>query len=104
MPVNRLQDDELDDLLDQIPALAGRPRVVEELPGGLTNRNLKVTMPAGSFVARCSAPNAHVLGIDRGTLARKTGFVWKSMWTITVRPPRRLSASPRCSRRTSIPN
>lgn len=65
MPVHRLQGDALEDLLDQIPALAGRPRIVEELAGGLTNRNLKVTTPAGSFVARCSAPNADALGIDR---------------------------------------
>ncbi len=52
-------------LLDRIPALAGRPRVVEELSGGLTNRNLKVTTPDGTFVARCSAANADALGIDR---------------------------------------
>ena len=65
MSVDRLQDDDLDDLLDQIPALAGRPRSVEELSGGLTNRNLKVTTPEGCFVARCSAPNAEALAIDR---------------------------------------
>lgn len=56
---------DLDDILDQIPALAGRPRVVEDLPGGLTNRNVKVTTPAGRFVARISGSNASALGIDR---------------------------------------
>ncbi|MCY7401147.1 MAG: phosphotransferase [Nocardioides sp.] len=60
-----LQDGKLDELLDQIPALAGRPRTVEELSGGLTNRNLKVTTPNGSFVARCSTLNADALDIDR---------------------------------------
>ena len=58
-------DVEIEELLDQIPALAGRPRTVEELSGGLTNRNLKVTTPDGSFVVRCSALNADALEIDR---------------------------------------
>ncbi|HXH78670.1 phosphotransferase [Nocardioides sp.] len=61
----QVQDEELEALLDQIPALSGRPRSITELSGGLTNRNLKVTTPAGSFVARCSALNADALDIDR---------------------------------------
>lgn len=52
-------------LLDQLPALAGVPRRLEELPGGLTNRNIKVTTPNGIFVARCSEPTNNLLGIDR---------------------------------------
>ncbi|MGI9162855.1 MAG: phosphotransferase [Mycobacterium sp.] len=52
-------------LLDQVPALAGRPRRLEELPGGLTNRNIKVTTPNGVYVARCSEPGANLLRIDR---------------------------------------
>ena len=39
-------------LFDQVPCLAAHPRSVEPLPGGLTNRNYKVTTPAGRFVAR----------------------------------------------------
>jgi len=39
-------------LFDRVPALAGSPRQVTELPGGLTNRNYKVTTPDGAFVAR----------------------------------------------------
>jgi thiamine kinase-like enzyme len=35
-----------------VPCLAGTPRQVTVLPGGLTNRNYKLTTPAGSFVAR----------------------------------------------------
>lgn len=54
-----------DVLLDQLPALAGRPRRLEELPGGLTNRNVKVTTPDGVYVARCSEPGANLLRIDR---------------------------------------
>ncbi|MET0843964.1 MAG: phosphotransferase [Mycetocola sp.] len=65
MSADCLQDDKLDALFDQIPALAGRPRSITELSGGLTNRNLKVTTPEGCFVARCSAPNAEALDIDR---------------------------------------
>jgi len=51
--------------LDAVPALAGRPRTVEELSGGLTNVNLKVTTPDGVFVARCFQGDATLLGIDR---------------------------------------
>ncbi|HUZ36294.1 MAG TPA: phosphotransferase [Streptosporangiaceae bacterium] len=38
--------------LDRVPALARTPRTIEELPGGLTNRNYKVSTPEGSYVAR----------------------------------------------------
>jgi thiamine kinase-like enzyme len=51
--------------LDQVPVLAGTPRTVERLAGGLTNLNLKVTTPAGVFVARCFGGDAQLLGIDR---------------------------------------
>ena len=39
------------DLLNQVPRLAVRSSV-DELSGGLTNRNLKITTPSGDFVAR----------------------------------------------------
>jgi thiamine kinase-like enzyme len=35
------------------------------LPGGLTNRNYKVTTPEGSFVARISSSGTELLAIDR---------------------------------------
>jgi len=38
---------------------------VTELPGGLTNRNYKVTTPAGAFVARVSSGGSELLAIDR---------------------------------------
>jgi thiamine kinase-like enzyme len=55
---------ETDQLLDRIPVLAG-PRQIEELSGGLTNRNLKVTTASGTYVVRVGGPNAEALGIDR---------------------------------------
>lgn len=63
---------DLDDVLDQVPALAGRPRVVEELPGGLTNQNLKVTTPAGTHVVRLSRSDGELLGIDRAAESYNT--------------------------------
>jgi thiamine kinase-like enzyme len=56
---------ELDALFDRTASLAARPRVVEELPGGLTNRNYKVTTPDGTFVARISDAGTDLLAIDR---------------------------------------
>ncbi len=56
---------ELDALLDRTASLAARPRTVRELPGGLTNRNYKVTTPDGTFVARVSSGGSELLAIDR---------------------------------------
>jgi thiamine kinase-like enzyme len=56
---------EPDDLFDRTASLARRPRTVHELPGGLTNRNYKVTTPDGSFVARISGAGSELLAIDR---------------------------------------
>ena len=52
-------------LLARVPSLAGWPREVTALPGGLTNRNYKVTTPAGVFVARVFAADGALLAIDR---------------------------------------
>lgn len=60
-----LTDAQLNALLDQLPTLSGRPRQLEELSGGLTNRNVKVTTPDGVYVARCTDTSANHLGIDR---------------------------------------
>ncbi|MEV4010386.1 phosphotransferase [Nonomuraea angiospora] len=53
------------EVLDRIPLLSGVPRSVEELPGGLTNHNYKVTTPGGAYVARVWASEGSLLGIDR---------------------------------------
>jgi thiamine kinase-like enzyme len=53
-------------LLELIGALQGRSRLVEPLPGGLTNKNYKVTTPEGAYVVRHSTPSpANGLGVDR---------------------------------------
>jgi thiamine kinase-like enzyme len=52
-------------VLARVPSLAGTPRQVSELPGGLTNRNFKVTTPGGTFVARVFTTGGELLAIDR---------------------------------------
>jgi len=55
--------------LDRLACLAGRSRRVAELPGGLTNLNLRVTTddegPRLDVVVRLSEAEAGLLGIDR---------------------------------------
>lgn len=63
--VETYSDPVLERRLDQIPLLAGEPRTLEELSGGLTNHNLKVTTPDGVYVARCNQSDTELLGIDR---------------------------------------
>jgi thiamine kinase-like enzyme len=63
---------DLDGLFDQVPALAGRPRTVEELTGGLTNQNLKVATPDGVFVVRLGRSDIALLGIDRDAESQNT--------------------------------
>jgi len=52
-------------VLARVPSLAGRPRQVSVLSGGLTNQNFKVTTPDGAFVARVLSDGGELLGIDR---------------------------------------
>jgi thiamine kinase-like enzyme len=52
-------------LLAGVPSLAGTPRVVTALHGGLTNENFKVTTPDGVYVARLFSDGGELLGIDR---------------------------------------
>jgi len=56
---------DLDSIFDQVPSLAGRPRSVAELPGGLTNRNFKITTLNGTFVARVASGGSELLAINR---------------------------------------
>ena len=55
--------------LDRLACLAGRSWHAEDLPGGLTNRNLRVTTtdggPSLDLVVRCTQSDADLLGIDR---------------------------------------
>src|SRR4249919_4250599 len=58
-------DPEISALLDAIPITAEHPRTVVDLPGGLTNRNLKVTTPSATVVVRIPGPGSELLEIDR---------------------------------------
>jgi thiamine kinase-like enzyme len=60
-----LTDAQLNRLLDEFPAVAGRPRQLQDLSGGLTNRNVKVIIPVAVYVARCVDTGRNFLGIDR---------------------------------------
>jgi thiamine kinase-like enzyme len=51
--------------LARVPSLAGTPRQISALPGGLTNKNFKVTTPDGVFVARIFSDGGELLAIDR---------------------------------------
>ena len=57
--------DDLAARLDRVPGLAGVPRTISELPGGLTNRNYKVTTPDGVYVARLWSGGGDFLAINR---------------------------------------
>jgi thiamine kinase-like enzyme len=61
----------LDDVLEAVPQLRGATDV-EELAGGLTNVNYKVTSPAGRFVVRLSGKDTGLLAIDRENEAHNT--------------------------------
>jgi thiamine kinase-like enzyme len=53
-------------LLERVAVLRGRRCTVEPLPGGLTNRNYKVTTSEGAYVLRHSTPSsADALAVDR---------------------------------------
>ncbi len=55
--------------LDRLAILAGRSWHASDLPGGLTNHNVRVTTdddgPPLDLVVRCSSSDAGLLGIDR---------------------------------------
>lgn len=53
------------DRLDMVALLRDPTRVIEPLPGGLTNQNFKVTTTNGVYVARLSRPFSDLLAIDR---------------------------------------
>jgi thiamine kinase-like enzyme len=64
MPL-QFTDTQLNELFEEFPALARRPRQLQELSGGLTNRNVKVSTPDAVYVARCTDTGSNFLGIDR---------------------------------------
>ena len=52
------------ELLDRVDILRSRTDI-SELTGGLTNRNLKISTPNGTYVARISSNESTMLYIDR---------------------------------------
>ena len=60
-----MADPDLETLLDRVAVLQGRPREVRDLPGGLTNRNYRVTTPEGDYVVRRFPDGTNRLDIDR---------------------------------------
>lgn len=58
-------DPALDAVLDRVDVLAGVPRTVVPLPGGLTNRNYRVTTRDVDVVVRVSPPTTGLLAVDR---------------------------------------
>ncbi|HUZ52692.1 MAG TPA: choline/ethanolamine kinase family protein [Streptosporangiaceae bacterium] len=62
----------LDAIFDQVPSLASGPRTVTELPGGLTNRNFKITTVNGALVARVASGGSELLAIDRANEYRNS--------------------------------
>jgi len=55
---------DLEEALRRVPCLAGALSI-DELTGGLTNRNVKVTTAAGAFVVRLSSNESGLLAVDR---------------------------------------
>jgi thiamine kinase-like enzyme len=53
-------------VMDRVPGWAGRPRTIEPLGGGITNRNYRVEVDGDVFVVRVPAETGSMLGIDRG--------------------------------------
>ncbi len=64
---------DLDALFDQTKSLAARPRTITELPGGLTNRNYKVSAGGEAYVLRIAGAGTHHY-IDRAAEARNAGL------------------------------
>ncbi|WP_036224694.1 choline/ethanolamine kinase family protein [Marmoricola sp. URHB0036] len=61
-----------DAALDAVACLRGRERQVEELSGGLTNVNVKVTTEDGSVVVRIAQAGSELLAIDRDAERRNS--------------------------------
>jgi thiamine kinase-like enzyme len=63
--VGTLSDARLEAIMDSVPCLGARPRSWERVSGGLTNVNIRVTMPERTVIARISTEDSALLAIDR---------------------------------------
>ncbi|MGO9198504.1 MAG: phosphotransferase [Acidimicrobiales bacterium] len=57
--------DDVDSILVQLVCLAGRDYTRSDLPGGLTNRNIRVQAGDDDYVVRIASQNGGLLSIDR---------------------------------------
>jgi thiamine kinase-like enzyme len=60
-----LSEADLVEILDQVPCLRAESRMLERITGGLTNVNVKVTLPDRAAIARISTDDSVLLAIDR---------------------------------------
>ena len=60
-----MSDARLEAVLADVPELAGPVLSVEDVSGGLVNRSVKVTTPAGAYVVRLFASDTQLLRVDR---------------------------------------
>ena len=63
---------DIDAVLARLPQLAGVPRRITPLAGGLSNHSFKVTTPSLTAVVRLPAGDAGLLGVDREAEYRNT--------------------------------
>ena len=87
-----MTDPALDAVLDRVDVLAGRPRTVTELGGGLTNRNLRVTTDDGGTTSCACPPTSRACWPSTVTRAANTR---------RARPASAPRSSTRCRRTTS---
>jgi thiamine kinase-like enzyme len=58
-------DQQIEELVQQIPPLRDKPVVMTSLSGGITNRNYRLDTDGESYVLRISGEGTDVLGINR---------------------------------------
>jgi thiamine kinase-like enzyme len=70
--------DRLELVLTEVESLAGTPRDVSPLVGGLTNFNFKVVTPARTAVVRLSSTDGDLLAIDRDAENLNSRRAWQA--------------------------
>jgi hypothetical protein len=70
--------DRLELVLTEVESLAGTPRDVSPLVGGLTNFNFKVVTPARTAVVRLSSTDGDLLAIDRDAENLNSRKAWQA--------------------------
>jgi thiamine kinase-like enzyme len=60
-----VSSERLEAVVAAVPELAGRVEAVEDIPGGLVNRSVKVTTAGGVYVVRLFAARSELLQVDR---------------------------------------